>query len=233
MPPLRGSDPEASPQHPRRSLVTLLAALALVLTTLPAAGQGSAPVTDPGTGVISWPDLDRQAAQHVDSTVEYQMVPPAGGPHNPIWQSCGAYSAPIYNEHAVHSLEHGAVWITYDPSLPAADVQRLHEIANQGYIIVSPYPGLTDPVVASSWARQNRLTGVDDPHLQQFIVDFRRNPETAPEPNATCSMGVTDVMPTGELPQQPAANAGTQQQAGATETPAVQGDTRDEYKEKN
>jgi hypothetical protein len=199
-----------------------------------------------GYGVYNWlstRDENRQpegvvaynytGGEHSEDAVEYTESPPVGGTHNPAWQTCQFYDGKIANENAVHSLEHGAVWITYDPSLPADDVQRLHEIANQGYIIVSPYPGLTDPVVASSWARQIRLTGVDDPRLQQFIVDFRRNPETAPEPNATCSMGVTDVMPTGELPQQPAANAGTQQQAGATETPAVQGDARDEYKEKN
>jgi hypothetical protein len=207
----------------RRPLIALIVALVLLLPALPAAGQESEPVVDPDTGVLAWPELDRVAAQHIDGEVTYPMVPPAGGPHNPIWQSCGVYTEPIYNWHGVHSLEHGAVWITYDPSLPAADVQQLQAIANQGYIIVSPYPGLTDPVVASSWGRQIRLTGVDDPRLQQFIVEFRRNPETAPEPNATCSMGMTDTMPAGELPQQPE----------AADTPAQGGDIRDEYKEKN
>ncbi len=209
----------------RRSLIALIACITVVVPALPAAGQGSEPVTDPNTGVISWPELDGQPAQHVDGTVEYAMVPPAGGPHNPIWQTCGVYTAPIYNEHGVHSLEHGAVWITYDPDLPAADVQRLAALANQNYILVSPYPGLTDPVVASSWGRQIRLTGVDDPRLEQFIIEFRRNPATAPEPNATCSMGITDTMPVGELPQQPSAS--TQPQPGPS------GDPRDEYKEQN
>ncbi len=225
--------PSRALPHMRRSLIAVVAGLILIGPALTAVGQGSAPVTDPATGVLSWPELDRQPAQHVDGVVEYAMVPPAGGPHNPIWQTCGAYTAPIYNEHAVHSLEHGAVWITYDPSLPVEDVQRLQDLANQGYVLISPYPGLTDPVVASSWGRQIRLSGVDDPRLQQFIVDFRRNPDTAPEPNATCSMGITDTMPAGELPQQPSPSAGTQAQTGATETPAVKGDARDEYKDKN
>lgn len=233
MPPVRRSRPEAPPPNRRHGLVALLVALVLMLPAIPAAGQWGEAVTDPDTGVISWPELDGQPAQHVDGVVEYPMVPPAGGPHNSIWQTCGAYAEPIVNEHAVHSLEHGAVWIAYDPGLPVEDVQRLQELANQGYIIVSPYPGLNDPVVASSWGRQVRLTGVDDPRLQQFIVEYKRNPETAPEPNATCSMGVTDTIPAGELPQQPSPATGTQAQAGATETPSPQGDARDEYKDKN
>jgi hypothetical protein len=225
MPPATTSRPGIVSPRKRRALLVLIVTLALLLPALPVAGQGSAPVVDPNTGVLSWPELDGQPARHVEGPVEYAMVPPAGGPHNPIWQSCGAYTAPIYNEHGVHSLEHGAVWITYDPGLPAADIQRLETLANQGYIIVSPYPGLTDPVVASSWGRQIRLTGVDDPRLQAFIVEFRRNPETAPEPNATCSMGITDTMPAGEVPQQ---QPGTgQQQPGSDRNP------RDEYKEQH
>jgi hypothetical protein len=219
--------------------MVLVLALILLMPALPASGQGNASVTDPGTGVISWPDLDGMPAQHVDGDVLYQMIPPAGGPHNPIWQDCGVYTAPVYNEHAVHSLEHGAVWITYNPSLPAPDVQRLQGLANQGYIIVSPYPGLTDPVVVSSWGRQLRLTGADDPRLQQFIVEFRRNPATAPEPNATCSLGVTDTMPTGEMPQQqPSIISGTPDEVAAAEASAQptvgpSPGLRDEYKDKD
>jgi hypothetical protein len=222
----------------RLHLLTLLAAL-LLLPAVPAAGQGSEPVTDPNTGVMAWPSLDRQPGQHVEGEVLYAQVPPVGGPHNPVWQSCGVYSAPVYNWHAIHSLEHGAVWITYDPNLPAADVQQLQAIANQGYIIVSPYPGLPAPVVVSSWSRQVRLDGVSDPRLQQFIVDFRRDPATAPEPNATCSMGITDTMPAGELPQQqPSIVSGTPDEvaaaeASATETPVSSPDVRGEYKEKH
>ena len=204
-------------------LLALILTIVLLLPAFPTAGQGSEPVQDPDTGVLAWPELDGMPANHVDGEVTYPMVPPAGGPHNPVWQDCGVYLEPIYNWHAVHSLEHGAVWITYDPSLPAADVVQLQALANQGHIIVSPYPGLTDPVVASAWGRQVRLDGAADPRLQQFIVEFRRNPNTAPEPNATCSMGTTATMPAGQLPQQPQ----------AADTPATGGDIRDEYKEKN
>jgi hypothetical protein len=229
--------PGTSSPRQHRALVALIVTLVLLLPALPAAGQGSEPNVDPATGALSWPELDRQPAQHVPGEVLYAQVPPAGGPHNPIWQTCGAYTEPVYNWHAVHSLEHGAVWITYDPNLPVADVERLQALGTQGYIIVSPYPGLTDPVVASAWGRQIRLTGAADPRLQQFIIDYRRSPETAPEPNATCAMGTTETMPAGTMPQQePSIISGTPDEVAAAEASAPEmppPGLRDEYKEKH
>src|SRR4029079_6621862 len=65
------------------------------------------------------------AGQHVAGSILYAENPPIGGQHNVVWQNCGIYDAPIHNEHAVHSLEHGAIWITYRPDLAADQVQKL------------------------------------------------------------------------------------------------------------
>lgn len=130
-----------------------------------------------------------QGAQHSEGPVTYTEHPPAGGVHNPVWQNCGYYAAPVPNETAVHSLEHGAVWITYQPDLPADQVQRLKELAEaQSYILVSPMDDLPSPVVASAWNQQLQLTGADDPGLEQFIRLFRLSKD-APEPGAACAGG--------------------------------------------
>jgi hypothetical protein len=129
------------------------------------------------------------AARHMTGPITYAENPPMGGLHNPIWQNCGIYDVPIHSEHAVHSLEHGAVWITYRPDLPAADVQRLRALASDDYMLLSPFPGLPAPVVASSWNNQIRLTGADDPRLPQFIRTYKNNPRTTPEFGATCAGG--------------------------------------------
>lgn len=131
------------------------------------------------------------AARHVVGAFAYPERPPMGGPHNPIWQNCGIYGAPIHNEHAVHSLEHGAVWITYRPDLPQADVERLRALASDDYMLLSPFPDLPAPVVASSWNNQIRLTGADDPRLPQFIRAYKNNPRTTPEFGATCAGGIS------------------------------------------
>src|SRR5215471_11802091 len=36
-------------------------------------------------GVQSFPGL---VASHVEGTLHYDQSPPAGGPHNPVWQDC-------------------------------------------------------------------------------------------------------------------------------------------------
>ena len=51
----------------------------------------------------------------IDYEAQYGVNPPAGGDHWSRWLNCGVYTEPQVNEHAVHALEHGAVWITYDP----------------------------------------------------------------------------------------------------------------------
>ena len=62
---------------------------------------------------------------HVTTAVSYEQTPPAGGEHAPVWLNCGTYVKPVPNENAVHAMEHGAVWVTYRPDLPAAQVEQL------------------------------------------------------------------------------------------------------------
>jgi hypothetical protein len=127
--------------------------------------------------------------EHTNSPVTYPQNPPVGGPHNPVWQNCGYYDQPVHNENAVHSLEHGAVWITHQPNLPADQVARLADLAHaQTYVLVSPYPGLPAPVVASAWGVQEWFHTASDPGLAQFVAKYRQGPQT-PEPGASCSGG--------------------------------------------
>ena len=131
--------------------------------------------------------------QHVNTAIEYPQDPPAGGPHHPLWQECGFYPVPINSENAVHVLEHGAVWITYDPALDEDSIDRLRDFAGEPEVLVSAYPGLDAPVVASSWGYQLRLEGADDPDLEAFVVNFKNR--SAPELSAGCNdgRGTTDV----------------------------------------
>lgn len=127
---------------------------------------------------------------HVTEQVDYPQTPPTGGEHNAAWQNCGVYDAPVVNEHAVHSLEHGAVWITHDPALPADQVAALHALADdQPYVLVSPYDGLPSPVVASAWGYQLQVDDASDERLSVFLRKYLLNPEL-PEAGALCSNGV-------------------------------------------
>jgi hypothetical protein len=132
-----------------------------------------------------------RAGLHLAGPIDYAENPPVGGTHNVAWQNCGIYDVPIHREHAVHSLEHGAVWITYRPDLPPDQVQMLRTAASDDFMLLSPYPGLASPVVASAWNHQIRLDGAGDPRLQPFIDRYKNNPETTPEFGASCAGAIS------------------------------------------
>ena len=130
------------------------------------------------------------ANQHTTAPVSYDQTPPVGGPHNPGWQNCGIYDQPVQNELGVHSMEHGAVWITYQPELDEAGVEQLRSLVRgRTYTLLSPYPELPSPVVASAWGVQVQVDSPDDPRLADFVRKYRNGQQT-PEPGALCSSGV-------------------------------------------
>lgn len=123
-------------------------------------------------GLKTFPETNHH---HVVGNVAYDHNPPAGGAHSAVWQNCGVYDKPIANVYGVHSLEHGAVWITYRPGLSygALDQLRLiavtHYVGTQRYVLLTPFPGLPSPIVATAWGAQLRLQRVGDPRLEQFL----------------------------------------------------------------
>ena len=177
----------------RRSLwgggiVAALLIIVLLVHTITSGGTSTAGTTSIGNipGVVTYSNLART---HVTGTVHYAQNPPVGGPHDPVWLNCGIYTAPVRNENAVHSLEHGAVWITYQPDLAPTAVQHLVSLVKgQPYVILSPYLGLPAPVVASAWGVQLKLQTATDPRIEQFIQKYEQGPQTQ-EPGAPCSGG--------------------------------------------
>ncbi len=165
-------------------LVAVLGAfIALVVVDL---GQGAD--GHPHEGVETFEELPRD---HVEGEVSYEQTPPVGGKHWDVWQNCGFYEEPVRNETAVHSMEHGAVWITYRPDLPQGQVERLREFAEgREFVLVSPYPRLPAPVMASAWGKQLELNSAEDERLERFVSAFVQGPQT-PEPGAPCSGGTS------------------------------------------
>ncbi|QHC71949.1 DUF3105 domain-containing protein [Rathayibacter sp. VKM Ac-2801] len=128
-------------------------------------------------------------ATHVAGAVDYPQTPPAGGPHNAVWMNCGVYDQPVPNENAVHDLEHGAVWATYDPELPQSEVDALIAAMPDTYSVVSPYEGLESPIVLSAWDAQVAIDSPEDPRIDAFVERFWQS-SSAPEPGAPCTGGI-------------------------------------------
>jgi hypothetical protein len=127
--------------------------------------------------------------RHIQGPISYSRVPPPGGNHAPVWQNCGYYDSPIPTEQAVHSMEHGAVWIAYHPNLPKDQVTALAQLArSQTFVLVSPFPNLEAPVIATAWGRQQKIASGKDAAVADFVRQFRAGPQT-PEPGAPCTGG--------------------------------------------
>jgi len=125
-------------------------------------------------------------SDHKEGRMEYTQRPPAGGPHNPTWQNCGVYDRPIYDEYAVHSLEHGAVWVTYRQDLPADQVAALKKLVDgRSYTLLSPHEAQNAPVVITAWNKQLEVPEAGDARLKQFLQKYEQGGE-APEVGAPC-----------------------------------------------
>ena len=147
---------------------------------------------EPIAGVV---DHEHQERDHVEHEIEGGDLPPVGGSHSSAWQNCGIYDEPISVENAVHSLEHGAAWVTYQPDLPEEDVEMLRDLVRgEDYVLMSPYPGLKSPVVLTAWEVQLELDSTQDERIEEFIGRYQQGP-TTPERGATCQDGVGTPIP--------------------------------------
>lgn len=155
---------------------------------------------DPSLGIdgVVTVDYSKTTGKHVQPTerVGYDQKPPFGGSHDSEWADCSGtvYSQAMRNENAVHSLEHGAVWIAYDPDkVDNAAIDTLEsKVDGKAYTFMSPYPDLDAPIVLQSWGHQLKLDSADDPRVNQFITALRQNPYTHPEVGGSCSNPMFD-----------------------------------------
>jgi len=147
---------------------------------------------DPSTAIEGVQVVEFAGGQHIQqpTQVAYTHSPPMGGAHDFAWAACNGvvYDAPVRSENLVHSLEHGAVWIAYDParvSGPALDALRAR-VDGEQYMVLSPYPDLDQPISLQSWGHQLFVDAADDPRIGQFVDLVVFHPDLTPEPGAPC-----------------------------------------------
>lgn len=152
---------------------------------------------DPSEKIEGVVKKDYEARDHVqpNQRVAYDQAPPIGGAHDGMWADCSGtvYEKPVRVENTVHSLEHGAVWIAYDPDrVSGAALDTLNRmISNRPYTALSPYPGLDQPISLQAWGRQLKLDSADDERIGQFLEALSQNQYTTPETGATCDSNPT------------------------------------------
>jgi hypothetical protein len=148
-------------------------------------------------GVVFFPDPGKD---HHEGEVEYEEDVPHGGTHSDEWQNCGIYDETLPDEPVVHSLEHGAVWIAYQPELSSDQVEflrnlvrREQQVRGESLVLLSPHTKLEAPVVATAWQVQLQLDDAADDRLSQFLAHYQNGP-FAPEPEAPCTGSIGEPL---------------------------------------
>ncbi|MBL1074895.1 DUF3105 domain-containing protein [Nocardia sp. 2] len=175
------------------AIVTIVALVGAIAWYLVPKYHAKEELKNPSAYIDGVVKKEYDAGLHVASTqrVAYDQTPAFGGPHDSSWAACTGvvYSKAIRTENAVHSLEHGAVWITYNPDkVDAAGIDTLKKkVEGQPYMLMSPYPNLDKPISLQAWGHQLKLDSVSDARVDRFIKDLRLNPNTYPEVGASCA----------------------------------------------
>jgi Protein of unknown function (DUF3105) len=126
----------------------------------------------------------REDRGHTNDPVAYESIPPTTGDHSPSAAPCGVHGTQIPDGLFVHSLEHGAVGVLYDPQ--KVEVETIRDIeAKVGEFddrtISAPYTGTETPITLTSWTRLMRLDEYDEDTVDEYIDAFRGSgPENLP-----------------------------------------------------
>lgn len=169
-------------------IVAAVVVIGIVVTSVVLTPQKASYDAGSDGATVEGVETFENGAGHVETPVTYPQTPPAGGEHHPTWLNCGVYTEPVPNENAVHALEHGAVWVTYDPSMSSEDLDALKTKIPSTYSVLSPFEDVPSPIVLSAWNAQLQVDSADDPRIAEFFEEYWKS-EKVPEPGALCTGG--------------------------------------------
>lgn len=167
--------------------ILIAAGLVGVLTLVnPGAASDKTSPTSPDYSRQTQYEGNRHETEGTDLT--YQLNPPTSGSHWPDPLLDGIYDTEKPDEAIVHSLEHGRIWISYQPSLPQSALEQLKGIASrEKRVILTPRASNETPIALAAWQRldtfepdQNGM--VDEQRILDFIARYRdKGPEYVPQ----------------------------------------------------
>jgi len=140
------------------------------------------------------PKMERVGDEHDDDGREHVKSkdygdgpePPTSGAHaDPMpW---GVYDRELPDVNTIHKLEHGGIYVSYQPDLPKEQVQAMKDLlfapyADQGFkpnkVILAPRAANKSPIVVSSWRRSIKLdTYNKDAIVEYYLANAGKSPE--------------------------------------------------------
>lgn len=154
----------------------------------------TAPEAPPPPELEAVETFDDMGTQHLapgEGTPEYNSNPPTSGPHADTPAACGVYRQPVPDVSSLHSMEHGAIVVQYDPELSQDQITELEGIGRDvgGEIIVAPRPDNPAAVALTAWTKLLVLDEVDREVISAFAREFGNR---SPEAGAQCPFQVDE-----------------------------------------
>lgn len=183
---LRGFRQGEEKKEARKSLVVKLIVGAVVLAVVGGIGYLFATSNqDGGSSYLLGEEIPDLGANHINQgerVTTYNSNPPTSGPHWSTPQTCDFYTEEVPDEAVVHSLEHGAIWVTYKDKSLEGSMKSLFE-KESAKVLISPRSANDSLVAVASWGRLLKLDEFDEDQIIDFIGSNRNN---SPEPLAPC-----------------------------------------------
>lgn len=168
-----------------RPLPAVLAVAVLGFVVVVVVGKMTAPPEPPRPGV----EQSDYGREHVKSKEYGGVQPPTSGPHaSPV--SWGVYDKEVRDDQAIHNMEHGGVFVSYQPSLSKDQIDKLKELLSEPFsnpefqpkkIVLAPRAANKSPIELSSWRRSEALASYDQKKIEEYMT---RNLGKSPEPLA-------------------------------------------------
>ncbi|MDP3726476.1 MAG: DUF3105 domain-containing protein [bacterium] len=132
-------------------------------------------------------EVPLMGASHISvgaSHEAYNSNPPTSGPHYEQTARSGFRDEIIPDEHIIHNLEHGDIWISYHPRV-SEDVKDMLKKFGAAKVIVTPREANEADIALASWGRLDTFNIADEPNAEQRIRDFinrhiNKGPEKVP-----------------------------------------------------
>jgi hypothetical protein len=117
--------------------------------------------------------LGRNHITDQDPLPEYNSNPPSSGDHSAETAQTGFYEPDeiISDLNFIHNLEHGDIWISYDPAISEAAREQLRTFA-AAKVIVAPRIGNDHDVAVVAWGHVDSFDLEGDIVPTQRIQDF-------------------------------------------------------------
>ncbi len=148
-------------------LITFLS-IFVIVGVIMLVSSGSEP-TLAGTAV---PVKSRNHVAH--GTLPKLADPPSSGDHyGDGVAGAGIHETPVEDGYMIHSLEHGAVVLNYDPNqLNPDEINKLKDLFNNKFVgkkIIMPRPGMSAPIIMVSWGYELKLKTIDEASMINFM----------------------------------------------------------------